>query len=66
VITCEEDSLHDEGVAYAGKLAAAAALREHLDLVGLDHGYNLYGKDRAVVEHSYAVIAKHVIAAAGG
>jgi acetyl esterase len=63
VITCEVDRLHDEGVAYAGKLAAAGALRGHLDLAGIDHGYNLRGADRALVEHSYALIARHVVAA---
>jgi acetyl esterase len=63
VITCEADRLHDEGVAYAGKLAVAGALRGHLDLAGTGHGYNLRGTDRALVEHSYALIARHVIAA---
>jgi acetyl esterase/lipase len=63
VITCEIDQLHDEGVAYAGKLAAAGALREHVDLMGTGHGYNLLGKDPALVEHSYELIAKHVSAA---
>ena len=63
VITCELDQLHDEGAAYAGKLAAAGALREHVDLAGVEHGYNLRGADRALVEDSYALIAKHVIAA---
>jgi acetyl esterase len=63
VITCEVDRLHDEGVAYADKLAAVGALRGHLDLAGIDHGYNLRVKDRALVENSYALIAKHVIAA---
>ena len=63
VITCEVDRLHDEGVAYAGKLAAVGALRGHVDLAGSDHGYNLRGTDRALVEHSYSLIARHVIAA---
>jgi acetyl esterase/lipase len=63
MITCEMDVLHDEGVAYAGKLAAVGALREHLDLAGVDHGYNMYVKDRAFVENGYATIAKHVVAA---
>jgi acetyl esterase len=63
VITCADDRLHDEGVAYADKLAAVGALRGHLDLAGIDHGYNLRVKDRALVENSYALIAKHVIAA---
>jgi len=63
VITCEIDRLHDEGVAYADKLAAVGALREHRDLAGTGHGYNLYVKDRALVEDCYALIAKHVISA---
>jgi acetyl esterase/lipase len=66
LITCEIDQLHDEGVAYAGKLAAADALREHVDLLGAGHGYNLVGKDPALVEHSYELIAKHVSAATAG
>lgn len=66
VITCEIDQLHDEGVAYAGKLATAGALREHIDLMGTGHGYNLVGKDPALVEHSYELIAKHVTAATAG
>jgi acetyl esterase/lipase len=63
VITCEVDLLHDEGVAYAGKLAVAGALREHRDLAGTDHGYNLRVRDRALIDDSYALITKHVIAA---
>ncbi len=63
LITCETDLLHDEGVAFAGKLAAAGALREHRDLAGAGHGYNLQGKDRTMVEDSYALIARHVVAA---
>ena len=66
VVTCGLDSLHDEGVAYAGKLAAVGSLREHLDLEGADHGYNLHGRNRALVEDSYALIAKHVTAATEG
>jgi acetyl esterase len=62
VITCEIDRLHDEGVAYAGKLAAAGSLREHLDLAGAEHGYNLLGRDRALVESTYGRIAQHVVA----
>jgi acetyl esterase len=66
VITCEMDRLHDEGVAYAGKLAAVEALREHRDLEGTGHGYNLYARNRALVEDCYALIAKHVISATVG
>jgi acetyl esterase len=64
VITCGIDRLHDEGVVYADRLAAAGALREYLDLPGADHGYNLTGSDLGLVESTYAFIAKHVIAAA--
>ncbi|HEY1822438.1 MAG TPA: alpha/beta hydrolase fold domain-containing protein [Trebonia sp.] len=63
VITCETDRLHDEGAVYAGKLADAGSLSEHIDLAGAGHGYNLLGRDRALVENTYALIAKHVIAA---
>jgi acetyl esterase/lipase len=66
VITCEFDRLRDEGAAYAGKLAAVGALREHADVPGTGHGYNLYVRDRALVEDSYARIAKHVVAATAG
>jgi acetyl esterase len=66
LITCEYDLLHDEGVAFAAKLAAVGALREHHDLGGAGHGYNLYVKDRALVEGSYALIARHVAAATAG
>jgi acetyl esterase len=60
VITCEVDQLHDEGVCYATRLAAAGALRAHLDLQGAEHGYNVSGRDRALVERGYALIARHV------
>jgi acetyl esterase len=60
VITCEVDQLHDEGVCYASRLAAAGALRAHLDLEGAGHGYNVSGRDRALVERGYALIAQHV------
>jgi acetyl esterase len=63
VITCGIDRLHDEGAVYADRLAAAGALREYHDLPGVDHGYNLHTTDRALVERSYALIAKHVTAA---
>jgi len=63
VITCGVDRLHDEGVVYAGRLAAAGSLREHHDLPDVDHSYNLRTRDRALVERSYALIAKHVTSA---
>lgn len=66
LITCECDLLHDEGAAFAAKLAAVGALREHRDLAGAGHGYNLYVKDRALVEGTYALIARHAAAATAG
>lgn len=66
VITCELDSLRDEGVAYAGKLAAAGSLREHVDLAGARHNFNLLSRDRALVEDAYALIVKHVTSATEG
>lgn len=60
VITCGVDRLHDEGVRYARKLAEAGALAEHVDLPDADHGYNLMGSDRSLVERNYALIAGHV------
>ena len=63
LITCALDLLQDEGRVYAGRLAAAGALREHHDLPGAEHNYNQVSRDRALVERGYALIAKHVIAA---
>lgn len=60
VITCGVDRLRAEGIRYAEKLGEAGALAEHLDLPGADHGYNLTGSDRALVERVYALIAEHV------
>ena len=64
LITCALDLLQEEGRVYAGRLAAAGALREHHDLPGAEHNYNQVSRDRALVERGYALIAKHVIAAA--
>jgi acetyl esterase len=63
VITCGTDWLREEGAVYADRLAAAGALREYHELPEADHGYNLFGRDRALVERSYGLIAKHVLSA---
>ena len=60
LITCGVDRLHDEGVVYAGRLAAAGSLREHYDLPDVDHSYSISSRDRALVERSFALIARHV------
>jgi len=39
VVTCEHDPLHDEGVAYARRLAAAGVRVEQIDEAGMIHGY---------------------------
>jgi acetyl esterase len=39
ILTCEHDPLHDEGAAYAHRLAAAGVQVEHLDEPGMIHGY---------------------------
>jgi acetyl esterase len=39
VLTCEHDPLHDEGVAYARRLAAADVEVEQIDEQGMIHGY---------------------------
>lgn len=65
VISCEYDRLRDEQFRYARRLDAVGALREHRDLAGQDHGYNLMGSDRQLVEGSYRLIAQHVRAVTG-
>ncbi|WAL93217.1 alpha/beta hydrolase [Streptomyces sp. Je 1-369] len=60
VITCEEDLLRDEGIAYARKLRAADALVDHCDLHGTDHAYNIFGDDTTLAAHMYDLMADHL------
>jgi acetyl esterase len=39
IVTAEHDMLHDEAVAYAGKLAAAGVEVQHVEARGLFHGF---------------------------
>lgn len=60
VITCANDRLHDEGVAFAEALAKQRALAEHYDVPNADHAYNLVGGTREQVEAAYGLIARHL------
>jgi acetyl esterase/lipase len=58
MITAEYDILRAQGVRYAERLRAADALVEHIDLAGVDHGYDVHNDDKAL--EAYAVIAQHL------
>jgi acetyl esterase/lipase len=60
IITCANDRLHDEGVAFADALAKQGALAEHYDVPNADHAYNLVGGTRERVETVYMRIARHL------
>lgn len=61
VVTCEHDLLRAEGVDYARALDRVGALREHCDVPGTDHGYNImrFGT-REKTEPMYEFLAEHV------
>jgi acetyl esterase/lipase len=63
VVTPQFDRLHDEGVVYAKMLDKAGALVEHIDLTGVDHGYNLKSAENDVTRDMYARLAAHVVKA---
>ncbi|WP_200866855.1 alpha/beta hydrolase fold domain-containing protein [Sphingobium sp. Ant17] len=60
VITAELDVLRDEASAYAQRLAKAGCLIEHIDIAGVDHGYNLRDAAPDMVAQVYRRIADHV------
>jgi acetyl esterase len=39
ILTCESDTLRDEGKAYAQKLNASGVPCEYINVEGLDHGF---------------------------
>jgi acetyl esterase len=61
IITPVNDTLHDEAVPYANRLAKVGALIERIDVPDADHGYDM--NDRAKAATSYARIAVAVRAA---
>ena len=60
IVTAERDILREEEIRYAARLAGVGALREHIDLPDVGHGFNLSDAPREVVEKVYAAIARHV------
>jgi acetyl esterase/lipase len=60
VITCANDRLHDEGVAFAEALSKQGALIEHYDVADADHAYNIAGGTIAQVVEVYSLIARHM------
>ena len=58
MLTCELDRLRGDGVAYAARLREAGALVAHVDIPGVDHGYDMNDLDTA--RRTYAFIAERV------
>ena len=58
VITAEYDKLRAEGQRYAERLHAADALIGHLDVAGVDHGYDVHDGSKAL--ETYVLIARHL------
>jgi acetyl esterase len=58
VVTCELDRLRGDGEAYARRLLAVGALVAHLDIPGVDHGYDMNDLDTA--RRTYAFIAERL------
>ncbi|WP_216630155.1 alpha/beta hydrolase [Nocardiopsis coralli] len=60
VVTAEFDALRDEAVRYARALEGAGVLREHHDVPGVDHGYDIMDRSPDVTAHVYSLLAGHV------
>ncbi|MFT4158302.1 MAG: alpha/beta hydrolase fold domain-containing protein [Microbacterium sp.] len=63
VITGEKDILREEAVRYAERLDAVGALKEHVDVPGVGHGFNIIGSPRELVVDVYDRIVGHIVAA---
>ena len=59
VMTCESDTLRDEGKAYADKLTASGVQCEYINVHGLDHGFIDLNKHQvpAIAQYQDAVFA---------
>ncbi|WP_200847124.1 alpha/beta hydrolase fold domain-containing protein [Microbacterium sp. 18062] len=60
VVTAQKDILREETVRYAERLRAAGALREHIDVSDVGHGFNILGAPRDTVLPVYDAIAGHL------
>lgn len=60
IVTAEKDILREEEIRYAERLAGVGALRGHIDVPNVGHGFNTSDAPREVVETVYATIARHV------
>ena len=58
VLTAELDILRAEGARYAERLREAGALVEHVDIPGVDHGYDVDDAEKA--REIYTLIARHI------
>jgi acetyl esterase/lipase len=62
VLTAEFDILRTEGTRYAERLREVGALVEHVDIPGVDHGYDVDDAEKA--REIYGLIARHIKQAA--
>lgn len=60
VVSAEKDILREEAARYAQRLRQADALMDHVDLMGVGHGFNMLGAQREVVLPVYEQIAESV------
>jgi acetyl esterase len=63
VVTAEQDRLRDEAHRYAERLESVGALREYLEVPGVDHGYNIMSDATEVTRQIYDRIVDHVVRA---
>lgn len=59
IVTAGRDILREEAIRYATRLAGVGALREHVDLPTVGHGFNLSDAPHEVIVSVYDTIARH-------